>query len=155
MGRGWQYKTLWETAAYEVTEFSRKKQFSTNLISRPQSANLRSRNHAAESTQLPVTWVFFLSLLSRNFDYQLSINCHRFVLYAYVMYVGIHQVRRLVFYNYQECPVPSRLASSSMALLCTGGNALGYAILGMALISCRRFHQTLSNLALIFGLRTS
>ena len=42
--------------------------------------DLRSRNQASFSTQLRVTRVFFLSLLSRNFDDQLSSNVHRFVI---------------------------------------------------------------------------
>ena len=41
-----------------------------------------------------IMWMFFLLLLSRN--NQLSLNFHRFV-----RYVEIHQVRRLVFDNYQ------------------------------------------------------
>ena len=40
----------------------------------PQNKILRSRNQASESTQLRVTRVFFLSLLSRYFDDQLSSN---------------------------------------------------------------------------------
>ena len=40
---------------------------------------MSSRNQASDSTQLCVTRVFFLSLLSRNFDDQLSSNFHRFV----------------------------------------------------------------------------
>ena len=44
--------------------------------------------------------VFFLSLLSHNFDDRLSSNFHKFVIYAYV---EIHQVTRLVFDSF--CPV--------------------------------------------------
>ena len=54
-------------------------------------------DQASESPQLSVTRVFFLSLLSRNFDHQLSSNFHRFVFYAYV---ELHHMRRLVFDNY-------------------------------------------------------
>ena len=57
--------------------------------------------------QLSVTRVFFLPLLSRNFDDQLRSNYHRFVTCAYV---EIHQVRRLVFDNYQRCLVSLSLA---------------------------------------------
>ena len=42
--------------------------------------NLRSQNQASESTQLRVTRVFFLSLLSCNFYDRLSSNFHRFVI---------------------------------------------------------------------------
>ena len=41
---------------------------------------INQRNQASESTQLRVTRVFFLPLLSHNFDYQLSSNFHRFVI---------------------------------------------------------------------------
>ena len=41
---------------------------------------MRSRNQASESTQLRVTMVFFLLLLSRNFDNQLISKFHRFVI---------------------------------------------------------------------------
>ena len=55
--------------------------------------------------------VFFLSLLSRNFDDRLSPNCHRFVI---LCIVKIQQVRRLVFDNYQscECPVSKEIKQS-------------------------------------------
>ena len=46
--------------------------------------------------------MFFLSLFSCNCDDQLSPNFHRFVIWC----VEIHQVRILVFDNYQSCPVP-------------------------------------------------
>ena len=46
---------------------------------------------------------FLLPLLYRNFDDQLSSIFHRF---CYFMHVEIHQVSRLVFDNYQRCPVP-------------------------------------------------
>ena len=39
-----------------------------------------SRNQASESTELRVTGVYFLSLLSCNFDNQLSSKFHRFVI---------------------------------------------------------------------------
>ena len=51
--------------------------------------------------------VFLLLLLSCNFDNQLSPNYHRFVIYVYV---GIHQVRIMVFDNYQR--VKTSLISS-------------------------------------------
>ena len=47
---------------------------------RPHWDLMRSRNQASESTQLRVTRVFFLSLLSRNFEHQLSSSFHRFVI---------------------------------------------------------------------------
>ena len=62
---------------------------------------MRSWNQASESTQLRVTRVFFLSLLSRNFDDQLTSNFHK----LFHTYVEIHQVKRLVFGNYQQFPV--------------------------------------------------
>ena len=49
------------------------------------------------------TGVFFLSLFSYNFDGQLRSNFHRFVFLN--SYVGTDQVRILVFYNCQICPV--------------------------------------------------
>ena len=59
------FNSMWETAPSEVT----------NLIS-----TLKIRFQASESTPLHVTRVFFLPLLSRNFDDQLSSNVHRFVI---------------------------------------------------------------------------
>ena len=50
---------------------------------------------------------FFFSLFSFKCDDKLSYK-KKFtdlLFYAY-MYVGIHQVRTLVFDNYQRCPVP-------------------------------------------------
>ena len=83
MGSCWLYTTLWETALSEVTLFSRKINFSTNLISIPQISNLRSWNQPSKSTQLRVTRV---SLLSRNFGYQLlSSRFHRFVICMHMM----------------------------------------------------------------------
>ena len=75
---------MWETAPSEVT-----------LV---WFRDLRIRFWGLEikhlkSTQLRVTRVFFLSLLSRNFDDQLSSNYHRLLFYAYMS--------RLVFDNYQ------------------------------------------------------
>ena len=55
-----------------------------------------SRNQASESTKLRVTRVFFLSLLSHNFDDQLSSNFHRFVI---LCIVEIRQEWTLVFDN--------------------------------------------------------
>ena len=57
----------------------------------------------SESTQIRPTRVFFfLSSFSRNFDDQLS-QYWGLLCYAYV---GIHQLRRLVFDNYQTSSVP-------------------------------------------------
>ena len=50
------------------------------------------------------TKVFFLPILSRNFDDYLSSNCYRFVMHD----VALHQKRRLIFdnnYYYQGFPV--------------------------------------------------
>ena len=54
-----------------------------------------------------------------NFDDQLSRNFHRF----YACYDGIHQVRTLVFDNYQTCPVPLKQATyhSEIVLFATFG----------------------------------
>ena len=50
------------------------------MISRPHIKNLRSRNQPSKRSQLLVTRMFFLSLLSRTFDDRLSSNFHRFVI---------------------------------------------------------------------------
>ena len=49
--------------------------------------------NASESTQLCVTWVFFLGSFSRNFDDQVFTDL------LFDAYVGIHQVRTLYFVN--------------------------------------------------------
>ena len=55
-----------------------------NLLSKPQNYILRSRNQASdESTQLRVTRVFFLPLISPNFDDQLSSNVPSLLFCAY------------------------------------------------------------------------
>ena len=48
--------------------------------------------------------VFCQPLISCNFANQLSPNFHRFVILC--IHVEIFQVRRLIFDNYQRCPVP-------------------------------------------------
>ena len=58
--------------------------------------------NSAESTQFCASRVFFISLFSCN-----STNWAKmFVVLLFYAYVGIHQVRKLVFDNYQRCPVP-------------------------------------------------
>ena len=64
----------------------------------------RSLLFLSESTQIHPTMVFFLSLFSRNFDDRLSPNFDRLVIFMHMM--GIHQMRRLVFDNYQRCTFP-------------------------------------------------
>ena len=51
---------------------------------------LRLRNQESESTQLRVTWVLLLRLLSRNIDDQLRLIFHWFVILC--INVEIHQV---------------------------------------------------------------
>ena len=67
--------SLWSDIVFENEVIFHEFDFETLQIK-----NLRSRNQASESTQLRVTRVFFLSLISRNFDDQLSSNFHRFTI---------------------------------------------------------------------------
>ena len=48
--------------------------------------------------------MFFIPLFYCNFDDQLSLKFHRFVTHYFMHYVVIHQLRILVFDNYQRCP---------------------------------------------------
>ena len=58
-------------APSEVTQFSRKKLFSTNLILKPQNQILRCRNQASESTLLYVTSGFSFTI---HFDDQFELK---------------------------------------------------------------------------------
>ena len=61
-------------------------------------------------------WCFF-PLLSCNFDDQLTPSFHEFVI---LNIVGIHQVRILVFDNYQKCPI----ANPQSVMLTSSTNSL-------------------------------
>ena len=85
--------------------FRTRSNFPLNLIS-----DLKNRfwgleiKHLKQSKQPRMTRVFFLPLLSRNFEDDQEF--HIFTGLLFCAYVEIHQVRRLVFNNYQWCPVP-------------------------------------------------
>ena len=79
MGRDWKYKTLWSLAHSEVTLFLRNINFRRIWF-----RDLRFRFWGLEIKHPKAhnfVWqgFFFLSLLSRNFDDQLSSNFHMFV----------------------------------------------------------------------------
>ena len=63
----------------------------------------------------------FIHTSSCNRDDQSSPNFHRFVKYAY-NYVGIHQVRILVFDKYQTCPVPLSCEISGLVFVVVVGH---------------------------------
>ena len=76
------------------------------MILRPHNKTVRSRNQASVSTQLRMTHVdkcvfpfIIICQLRRPNEFKCSQVCY------FVHYVEIHQVRRLVFDNYQWCPV--------------------------------------------------
>ena len=66
--------SLWSNVVFEKQAIFHELDFETSDL------ELRSRNQASASAQLYVTRVFFLSLLSRNFNDRLSSNFHRFVI---------------------------------------------------------------------------
>ena len=86
-------KTLLETAPSEVTKFFEKK----SKFSQKYYSSIWKHTTCANKA-------VFLPLLSRNFDDQLSSNFHRFLILC--ICCEMHQVRRLVFDNYQLCPKP-------------------------------------------------
>ena len=71
MGRGWWYKTLWETAPSEVPYFSEKE-----VVSRIWGLEINHLN----AHNFVWQGCFLLSFLSRNFDDWLSSNFHRLVI---------------------------------------------------------------------------
>ena len=76
-------------------------------ISRPQNLILRYRNQAAESTQLRMSRVFFLPLVSRNFDAQLSSKFHRFVVLCICWDTPCEKTG--LWQYCQRCSVPLRI----------------------------------------------
>ena len=82
------YNTLWEAAPSQVTHFQKEIiflefDFETKVL------DFEVRNQASESIQLRVTRVFFLPLLSHNFDNKVSSNIDWYTKWE-----------RLVFDNY-------------------------------------------------------
>ena len=63
------------------------------------------KDYRAWSFFLDIWKHIFLSLISCSFDDQLISNFHTLLFYGYV---EIHQVRILVYDNYQRCPMPVR-----------------------------------------------
>ena len=63
-----------------------------------ETSHVRSWNQASESTQLVRQGCFFFHYSFANYNDHLSSNYHRFVIWC--------MLRRLVFDNYQRCPVP-------------------------------------------------
>ena len=103
MERCWYYKTLWGTAPSEVTVFLRKSLFLTKI-----NLNLISRSGIQASKSTRFVWqgcFFFHCYYATSTPNWVKI----FTGLLFCVYVEIHQVRRLVFDNYQVCPVLSKL----------------------------------------------
>ena len=94
-------------APCEVAQILRKRLFLLKIIKRLLA---RSLLFLCESNLIHPTRVFFLSSFSRNSDDQYWAQIFTGLLFY--AYVGIHQVRRLVFENKQTCTFP-------LILLCT------------------------------------
>ena len=91
-------------APSEVPQLSRKRLFSTSLISRPQIQNLRCLNQPSKHTS---SFIIILQL-RRPIELKFSL-----LFYAYV---EIDQVRTLVFDNYQQCPLSLTTISAQSVL---------------------------------------
>ena len=89
---------MWNCSLWSNVVFKKEVIFKLNL--RPQ---LRSGIQASESTQLMRQGCFF-------FHYSLTTSTTNWVqIFTFYAYVEVYQVRRLVFDNYQRCPVFLRM----------------------------------------------
>ena len=105
MGRGWWYKTLWETAPSMKCHSFRERSNFPRIWFR----DLRFRTWGLEIKHMKannLVWqgCFFFHYYLANWTTDWAQICTGWLFYVYV---EIHQVRRLVFDNYQLCPLPS------------------------------------------------